>query len=669
MKKLTNLVLTILIATSGLFAQKSPAKFGKVTMEEMKMTQCDIDSSASAVVLFDFGITSFVYGTSGSGGFQINFERHTRIKILNKNGFSYANIEIPFYYSGSDKESVGGIKGYVYNLEDGEIVKEKLSRKNIYTEEVNKNKSIQKFSFPNIKEGSVIEFKYSIMSDFVYNMRDWYFQKSIPVLHSEYYAKVPEYFKYNQLVRGYEPVSQTTDSEPGRITFTGRSSNGGYETNSVNYLNTVFHYVAKNVPAIKDEPYVTTMDNYTTRVEYELQLFEIPGYTRQDYTTDWQNINKELLFEEKFGAQLNHTMFLKDELKRLEAKTLSPIEKGVAIYEYIKRNMKWNENTGLYTSNNTRKAFKEKTGNVAEINLMLTAMLREAGLNAEPVALSTRRNGVIHPSYPSISQFNYVIACLKIDTVKYLLDATEKLCPFGMLPDRCINGQGRVISKTSPGWVNLNNCPKYVKSTFYDISLSNDGSFKGKVTFARTNYAALDFRNRLGSSTDVDEYIKTLEEKNNGLKIKNYTHENVDSIYSSTKEEYEVEISDKVTSAGNLMYFNPMLYEAWTENPFKLKERQFPVDFTYPIEENFVFKIALPEGYQVEELPKPGSYLLPGNKARFIYSANEIGGFINLIVKFTVNKSIFLPTEYPNLKAFFNQVIAKQAEQVVLKKS
>jgi len=142
----------------GSYSQKSPSKYGKVSMEELTAEYCPIDSNAHAYYIFDYGYSHFRYVTTrvregessqGQKGFQLFFKRHFRIKILDNLGFDWADVAIPLFRDGNE-EKIGAIKATTYNLEEGKVVKTKLKNSDIFTEETNKNWIKRKFALPNV---------------------------------------------------------------------------------------------------------------------------------------------------------------------------------------------------------------------------------------------------------------------------------------------------------------------------------------------------------------------------------------------------------------------------------------------------------------------------------------------------------------------------------------
>jgi len=670
--------MVLFLAFSGSlksFCQKNDMKFGQIDKENLAMTVYDKDTSASAVVLGDYGDVTFHY-LQADGNWYINFTRHRRIKILKKSGYEWANHQILLYDKGNISESVSALKGFTYNLVDGKIEKEKLTKKSQFREEVSEYYNALKFTMPNIREGSIIEYNYTIKSDYLFQLPSWQFQYSIPVAWSEYNVTIPEYFIYKQLMKGYEPLAvneKTTGN--GRImltdvdrTYDRSGVQSQYAQNNIEFRTEIYRFVAKDMPAFIEEPMLTTADSYKASIDFELSILQMPNSVMRNFTATWESINKSLLDHENFGGQLSGGIFLNDEVERITLNYEEPFDRMHAVYHFVQNHMKWNNSNGKYASTSLRNAYNDKGGNVADVNLLLTLMLRKVGLNANPVILSIRSNGIVNPAYPMQTQFNYVIAQVTIDGKIYLLDATDPLCPLDLLPVRCLNGSGRLICEKGTDWVSLKPNKSYDYACTANLNLDPKGLMTGTMVIDRDDYAAYRLRKNLESEKSMEKYIESLENAHNGLTIESYSHVNIDSIYYPVREEYNVTIEDNARVTSDFIYFNPLLYEKIEANPFKLQERKYPVDYSYARHEKYKVTINIPQDYQVEEAPDPIHLTLPDKSAVFKYKISVEENKIHLESDFSINKSVFLFSEYLVLKEFYDKMVEKHAEQVVLKK-
>ncbi|HTJ48931.1 MAG TPA: DUF3857 and transglutaminase domain-containing protein [Cyclobacteriaceae bacterium] len=640
------LALVSLSIIQPIFAQKSPIKFGNVSMEEMTMSSYPKDSSASAVVLVDYGEA---YLTLTSVMESLTFEKHVRIKVLNKRGINLASIEVPLYYSGSDEEKVINLKASTYNLENGKIVESKMAKDAVFKKKINRNHNELSFALPNVKEGSVIEYSYKITSDFITSFPNWKFQWDVPVKHSEYWAMLPDFFTFQKYMQGYlSPTTYEVKSKP-----------------NVGFTENAHHWVMKDVPAFKEEPYMTTENDYISKINFALSYYQFPGGILHEVMGSWEKLSNDLIEDEDFGKVIDKSGFLKDQVAQLTAGVTEPIKKIEAIHTYLKENIEWDGTKDMYAGN-FKKILESKKGTSADINLLLASMLDKAGFSVDMIALSTRDHGFIRQAYPMRKQLNYVICAVRLEDKTLLLDATEKYLPMDILPERCLNGQGLVVSKLNRGWIDVVSNAKSKTSITAEMMLTDKGDLKGKLQYSRDGYDAYDMRksyHKDGEEAYLKDFLGTKT-----WQVDKSEFQNMKDLKVQAKEIHEVVIPEHASTTGNVIYINPFLEGNMSENPFKLEKREYPVDYGTKQENVYMAKITVPEGYQVDELPPSKIFMMPGNSAKYMYSMNLIGNTITLTSNLQINKSLFIQDEYPNLREFYNQVVAKQAEQIVLKK-
>ncbi len=668
------LIAILFVVTQSILclAQKPPIKFGDISIEDLKMTRYDKDSSASAVVLADYGESIIEYN-QGKEQFEIKFERIQRIKILTKDGFEYANFSIPLYHSGGDNEKISGLKAVTYNLDNGKIVETKMKNDGVFKEKFDANIDFTKVALPNVKEGSIVEITYTISSDFLFNFQDWEFQSTIPIALSEYRARIPEYFNYDKYMQGYVPLTVNEQTQvPGAINFTVKEREGDknvhttFTQEKITFQENRFRWMTKDVPAFKAEPFITSPRDYVSKINFELAFTQFPNQPIKSYMGSWQDINKQFSESSDFGEEVAGNAFLKKTVEEITAGMTGPEEKIGAICNYIKQTVTWDGASRRFTSKPLKKTLEDKKGNSAEINLLLASMLDKAGITVVPVLVSTRDHGFVREATPISSQFNYVICLATVGEKSFLLDATEKLLPSGMLPERCLNGKGFAVSKEGFKWVELQATTKSRTVVNADLSLTADAELKGKLQIDRGGYDGLTSRKRFFSK-DEAEYVKDFV-GSRPWEVTKTEIGNAKEIQLPLKETYELTMNEQMTVVGDVVYLNPLLLHRMDENPFKLEDRQYPVDYSSPFEKVYMCRITIPEGYQVDELPKAKMMTLPANAGRYTYSVTQAGNILNVVSNFQINKSLFSQTEYPNLREFYNQVVAKQAEQIVFKK-
>lgn len=665
-------------------AQNNPSKFGKVSKEELLAEYCPIDSNAHAYFIFDYGHSYFQFattkvregeGSAGQKGFQLFFKHHFRIKILDSEGFDWADVAIPLYRD-DDEEKIGVIKATTYNLVDGKIEKTKLNRKDVHTEETSKYWTQKKFAMPAVKEGSVIEVEYTIISDYFFNLREWMFQGSIPILKSEYYVDIPEYFTYNHTHRGYYPIKSSSGTKRKQISITyayndidNKAKARQTSTSTTNYIDNTFTFLAEKVPAFPAEAYLRTEDNYLSKIEFELQRIEYPGSVPQYYTTTWDQVDRTLENSSSFGKAISGNGHLSDEVQSLKSGGDEELALVHSALSLLREKIVWNGYQSKYASSSLSRSYKDGSGNSADVNLNLVALLQKLDFEAYPVVLSTQKNGIIHPSHPSLSRFNYVIAMVRLDGNNYLLDATDPYSEINLLPIRCLNDKGRVIGCPGQEWINLMDYRPYTYASNSALVLDENMTLTGTKKMELKDYASYLYKKRIKGFDDLDEFEASFDEQNPELDIEQLEVEGLDDANNKLTLSFALSRDNFGEDASDIIYFSPIVDPYFESNPFKLEKREYPVEFDHPYTISEVSFIELPVGYIISELPKAMRIKMPDNSVQYTYQVVQSGKGLIVNTKFTIRKSQFLPDEYEGIKQFYQVVIDKQNELVVLEKS
>ncbi|QSB27776.1 DUF3857 domain-containing protein [Flavobacterium sp. CLA17] len=667
-KQLSIILFFFLFSFLQLTAQEF--KLGKVSVAELEEKKHPKDTAAVAAVLYKKGVSYFDYNEIN--GFVLTTEVETRIKIYKKEGYDFANQTVGYSISGNSKESVQISDASTFNLVGGKVEKTKLKSDGIFDEPVSKSYGRKKISLPNVKEGSVIEFKYTIRAPFVSWMRDWRFQYDIPVNKSEFSTSIPEYYVYNVMQKGYVFPNKTVETKSKSIVSTtnersvNNRSSTNFSTQKTDYFETKTTYVAENLPAIKDESFVNNIDNYTSILSFELSAIKWPNNPIQTFSSDWNSVVKTIYDYDDFGPELNKTGYFEDDLKKLLTGITTTDEIILTVLNYVKSTVKWDGNSSYGCDVGVRKAYKEKAGNSADINLMLTAMLRKAGLTANPVLVSTRSNGIA--LFPNRTAFNYVIAAVETPNGVILLDATSKYSSPNILPFRALNWQGRLIRKDGTSEA-IDLMPKKASNDniFINYEIDAEGKVNGKVRRQCTDYNAMSYRNEVDGVKE-DVYLEKLENDNNKIEISEYSRTNEKEVLLPTIESYSFKGDNLAEVIGGKIYINPMLFYTKTENSFKQEVREYPVDFGFPFVDKFNITIKIPEGFAVETLPAPAILAMEDNLGTFKFNIAENGNSLQLSILHQINEAIVSVEKYEMLKEYYQKMIAKETEKIVLKR-
>jgi len=650
MKLIWVLFLLIIGVTNTLSAQYFSKKFGEISRSELKMSVYDNDKNAEALVLYDIGKSFFV---KSGNNFDVIFERSIRIKILSESGIKYSIVEIPYYKKNNITEEIFKIDGYSYNLEDGKIIKKKLIAENYIDIKISDHWIMRKFLIPNVKIGSIVEFEYQIRSTNKSNLRDWEFQREIPTLYSEYVVELNPFFEYKYILQGANRFD---------VQESYRSKGCLKQYGSVNYNELVHRFVMMEVPAIATEKFISSVNNYVIRLDFQLDKINTIDGTKENISIDWEGIIVDLINRNDFGHYMHKCkknaakIFNVDSLRNIDL-----LERFEFVVNVLKSNLSWNNYYSKYTTQTPNDFYKNKYGNCAEINLFTVAILNEVGIDAYPLLLSTREHGIIRLDYPYLDFFNYVLIYANINNTEILADATEPLIAFDRIPQRCINDKGLLIKKGEVKWIDLTE--DQLTKTEKNISITiEEGYIKADVRNSATEYDAFDLRKKIGRNKEI---LK------NELKAKSYNVNDSSIIFrnvSKTSEPFifKYSIDNKAEQINNKFYIEPLLNEVLDENPFKEEKRSYAIDMIYPNMKSYNSTIEIPKGYKLEYVPTNSK--IKNDLFELDYSSRIEGNKVYVNFYYCFKTSIYSEKNYHILKLYFDRIIKKGSEKVVFVK-
>ena len=620
--------------------------FGKLTQVERQMSFYDKDVDASAVVLYEKGTDSFKEIRSKL--FLIK-TFHSRIKILNKNGLNQGEISITLY----EEEELSSIKAITNNIDS----ESELQISNIYTTKENDYITTKKFSFPNVKVGSIIEYSYEITSPYYNRLDGWDFQSDIPKIQSEYHAKIPGLFKFNRALVGSLKLDQNTAHVEKSCL---RSAYYYAECE-------VLEYTMKDIPALQyQDGYSLSSKNYSSRIRFEIAKISFRNNSETNKPRTWKEIDRSFKANENIGPQLLKTGYFKKLAPEDIFNGKNQLEKAENIYHFIRNHFSSNGSNGFYTFKNVKKAFKEKKGSVAEINMSLITLLNEAGIDTKLMILSTREKGLPRRSYATLSDFNYFIAISRINGQTYLLDASDKNLPFGMIPFNALNHYGRVMNFEGPSyWQDIKPNNTNIHQIRTRVLFDNENEkFSGVMNVINLGYKAVEnstIKRRLTEEEYIHEFSKKTQDN---IDITAYSFSEEISTEMKTSEQFE--FTGNKNSVNDRIYFNPFLVKLFEENPFQLEQRNYPIDFGYPREYKYQITVKIPEGYEVDKLPIDNGIKLGDNMAIMTFSSIKNDSNVLVSFKLSINHPYFSEMDYSILKNMFNKAIDIQSTSLLV---
>jgi len=568
-----------------------------------------------------------------------------RIKVLSEKGMTRGDVEI-FCRRGFAKEEVYRIKGVVYNKQaNGEINKDKLLKENIY-EEVHTHYTATKFAMPNVQVGSIIELEYKISSLNVYTIKRHFFQTDIPVVNSVMSVEIPQKLAYTPIHTGEHLIVFSEMENSLEVPRT-----------------TTFTMKAKDIPPILEDEYVLNVDDHRTSLKYELHTFYYDNGTKDVFAKSWDALAKELNGHKDFGKQL------KKKIRQLNpiietAKQMSLEDRVKYIYDYVRVNYAWNEEIGILADEGIYYCISKGTGNVADLNLLLTNLLLKCGVDAKPVILKTRSRGILNTDYPSLTEPNYVIVEVDISGKKIYLDGTSKNIPYGQLPERAINTAGVSMYKKKSEIISFTNPNKYKSQNFYDLSFTSNERLQGVNKAKLSDYAATVYRLKVNEIYNDDQPFSS----NSYVMDKEIEVSNLDDINAPIVFEQNISLTSNVDNIEDKLILGAFIKDILDEEMFKESKRDYPLYFNYEVDMKYVFKIEKPEGYEIESQPENFSFALSNNDAVFHYEVKDIADYFIINYSIKISKMEYSANEYSALKKFIDLVLDKQSEKLILSK-
>lgn len=645
MKKLILSLAATLAAVSLLQAQEPDYRFGKVSEEELRMERYDRDPDAEAVILYEELRTYFLIGNQ----FTRMTDYFIRIKVLKAEGKEYADINLPYVFQ---RENYANLDAVAYNLVDGKIVKTPLKKQYLFREQVGDEQWMLKFSIPEVREGTVIEYRYRMNSDFVTYIPSVVVQHDIPTVRMKATVEIPEYLRFNVNTKGYLSINMRENTIAGRIAGT-----------DVPYNVREITTEGRDIPALKKEPFVWNRNEFRSMIDFELSQIAMPFSDVQNFSLTWKDVN-EALAETDFNSNIRMGNPFKEETAAIVARNLAPRQTLHELLRLVQSHMKWDGKYRLMSSS-PRNAADKGTGNSAEINSVLMAAVKDAGFDVVPLLLNPRSRGrlpLAHPSFDGISTF---ILRVTLDDGKFAyLDGTDPDSDVDLLPTDLLVDRARIYGVSGDvGWCDLSRLAP--GNTHINMTLGFDPelSVHGRITERYTNVPALRCSSAYGDARSEEEYVEALEEEHH-IRIDSLTINGLRSAHLTQ----EFTMTREPETAGDFIYLNATIIPFLTENPFKSPERKYPVEFDNPASYTMQGVLRLPEGYVVEELPRAARFNAFDSDITCFYMAQATNGVIQFNMRFNQKRLIFQPGEYADLQAFYGAVVNMCNGKIVLRK-
>jgi len=651
------LLLIFSLSLSLSFAQKDMPAFGKIDKSDLNMKDCDFDKGADAVKLIDWGNLYYDRGVPDVSFLNTIYEKRVRIKILKESGLSYANAAID-YYDNNNEEKILKVDAYTYNLDEaGNVKATEVNKSSIYSKRINKFYSTMIIAFPEAKVGSVVEFKYKMERRTDMNLKDWLFQARIPTRYSEYQINVPVFYRFSVQPTVVDSIEVKEDVKDGLIT-----TNDGILTTQILKKNFIMH----NLIGIRDEPFMGSARDYQQRLEFQLSQVDYGDGRVRDLRKTWADVIKVLNDDPDFGKQLEWAPAAAQSIID-EAKRIPDIESRMKfIYNSVRKSMSWDGDESIYSFDGISKSFAAKSGSSGDINLLLVCLLNKADIATSPILFSTRENGLVNKFYPFLKQFNTVMAYVKLYNQFFILDATDRVSGYKLVPESIVNTQGFIVEGEKGRWIDVVDTKhKYKVMAAVHGEIDDAGVMKGECLVNCNDYAR---------KQRCEEWLKNKDQFKaeyftkpyTALKIEELTVNNVDA--DSLPLEQKVKFTSTLNSSGNYKYFTANLFSDLDKNPFVADERIADIDFGFQQDYTIFGNYTIPEGYTFDALPENISMIMPDTSIIFTRTMQADENLLNVRMSLEFKRTFYPVSYYAEFKEFYKKLFAKLNEQIVIKK-
>jgi hypothetical protein len=629
---------------SALASEPRPPQLGPF----LEMTEFPDDPNAAAVILIDRGVVTF----DDEGAIEI--ERTRRIKILRESAFDRATVHIPFRGS---RKSITGISGRTYPPGRGDAPPIELDPEDIFEESVDREVKQLVFTLPGLRPGCIVEYRYRIRHESLYALGEWDFQYRDPTLWCELLVDIPDQLHFTIVHRNITSFAIETSEPHTDVTkrvppFSRR------------------RWVLTDVPALYPEPFVWSLEDHRKTLFLQLRAVDVPGRPAPvEVLSSWQALGEELRGSGGFGGQLDPPPAWKKRAKSIREASSDPIETMRAIYDDVRRRLVWNGQRSFVPAKPLIEALGGKHVGSAEFGLLLTGMLREAGLRADPVVVSTRDRGRIFTRRPLLSQFNHVVTAVDIDDRRYFLDATDPFRPWFLVPESVQGCEGLLIpggSRSECEFVRVEPGPPEETHVTMAAALQSDGMLVATAEFRAVGHSAVRLRRELQETGDAAAALrKRWFQEVDGATVDSVTVADRDSIEAPLVLRASVRIPG-AAGAGSPLYVPAMPVERLEKNPLEAVERRHPIELRNQSMSSYSMILEIPEGYRVTEVPGELSVSLPGGAGQLQRTAFLSDGRLEYRLEHTLRRTEFPRSEYARLRDFMGALAVAGAERIVV---
>jgi hypothetical protein len=635
----STIAFIILLGISGVSAQGMPdAEFGNIPDSLFRM-QAPADEIPYRITNKELNV-SFL---EADESIVAVLEHHIRIKVFDDSVREASVVAIPYYFK-NDMERVTSLEAYTY-LPSGE--RAALSEQDIRTININSRYSVKEFAMPAVEDGAVIEYRYTIERRYIEELPDFYLSHKVPTDNAKLTITYPKYLRYQSYTENFD----------GKIThdvvYTDTSSVPKVFTIPQPQPIVTERWLARNIKPVKEEAYISTLDDYRGKIKFLLSEFGIP---RQQLENNWEVVVARIRDKTNPWESINtnNVAVAAGDSIAGAMDGAPPSQVQDSIYHYLNERVNFSGQHTSFSQTPGKEVLSGESSSQAAINQTLVAMLRAADIDAHPVLISTRQSGKINMDFPSFYQFNGLMVRSEIDGKSYLMDAGFPYSLPGLIPVDTYGSRGLVLKEEGYEWIGID-----PDKSLFDIQvhingrLERNGTLRGTVEAVQQGYPAQIIRQKKADGSSDSEILRqTLFDGYPQMKAADVQVNNAEKYGQKIVITANFEIENYAISFTDGLNFSPMIVGYRNENPFSGSARNLPITLDAPEKLALSYSIELPQGHRaaVDE-----DRTIKFSGAEFIERYDNTAGQLNYRYQINIDQRNFSADYFPSLYKLYNR--------------
>ena len=629
-------------------------RWGKLSPECLSMTSYPADPKASVIILDDLGLVRVTL----ADGLKYRIRHKRRFKVFSPDNLDPGLASVS-YRGGDDSERILTFKAQIINTKGK---KRTISKKSIQDRKIDSLWNERIIDLADLDVGDIVEYNYEMVSDRIGEFRDWYFQTSAPIRHSELVFEIPEAIDYAyipQQIKGWHHMSVEKISSH----LEGTEPEALIEADKSIDINRL-HFHLTEIPAYQKPVLVWNENEHKSRVRFLLNKFIHDDGLEEILTPSWTE------FSNSVEEQLEYALYQleKSPMQLVSIQSRDQFETDEehvnAILQALRKHLLWDDtyNLSLPEYNDT----KTNLVSAAQFNLHLLYHLRKSGYECSPLLLSTKQNGAILHQFPLLKQFNHLVIRAKLDGNQTFLDGVAYHQPLGYISEEAAVDHGWLIDGPASRWVDL----PWGKGGFVlntKGKMGMDGKFIGTALVRLSGYNINEWINPQGVIAS-DELLSHLKKRMSAsFEVEEIQYKVVPSLSNELGITAEIQLTGQLGQMKDgKLYYYPVIGSNFTVPPLLEQKRDYPVELRFPEKEQILISVTLPKKFEDRTVPKDAEIRIYDNGGYYRYQTKIEGNNLQVLSHMRITKIKYEGPEYDDIKEFFEEMSGLLDKEVIL---